>query len=301
MKFSIVTPVLNGERHIAETVESVLSQEGDFEIEYVVQDGGSQDGTMPIVHAYEKRLADGSYPLRCRSVHMRSVSGSDDGMYDAIEQGFAGTDGDVMAYLNADDCYLPGAYAAVAAIFASYGDVQWVKGVNVTASEDGTITRTGDCFIYRQDWLVAGVYGRSAPFVQQDSVFWRRGLWDAAQPRLRAYRLAGDYALWITFARHAALWSFDQRVSVFRKRPGQLSEHMAPYRAEQDRIAPRRFLLEKRVALYFTLARAFRLAPASAPARALYRIFFPCSPGWWYIGFDPAGRPEKKHSASYVV
>ncbi|MDE2173478.1 MAG: glycosyltransferase [Patescibacteria group bacterium] len=301
MKFSIVTPVHNGANYIAETIESVLSQKGDFGIDYIVADGASTDRTMEIVQSYANRVSAGQYPLRCKSATLRHFSRKDRGMYDALEKGFALTSGDVMAYLNADDRYLPGAFATVASILARYPDIAWVKGINTACDEDGTLTAQGSCLLYRQDWLQKGMYGRSAYFVQQDSVFWRRTLWEKARPAINSFRLAGDYVLWIAFAAHAPLWSFNRRVSVFRERPGQLSATMDPYRQEQESIAPHHFFLEKRVLVFFSLVRALGLNPRHTAAHALFSVLFPFAEPWWYIDFDSAGRPEKKRSASYVV
>ena len=302
MKFSIVTPVYNGANYIVETIESVLSQEGDFEIEYIVADGNSTDGTIEIVQSYADRVSAGQYPLHCKKAVLRYFSQKDRGMYDALEKGFTLTSGDVMAYINADDRYLPGAFAAVASILAHYPDIEWAKGINTACDESGAPTaRESSCLLYRQDWLQKGIYGRSAYFVQQDSVFWRRTLWEKAHPALASYRLAGDYALWIAFAAHAPLWSFNKRVSVFRERAGQLSAVMDPYRREQELIAPHHFFLEKRVLVFFSLVRALALNPRHVVARALFSVLFPFAESWWYIDFDPTGEPEKKRSTSYVV
>jgi glycosyltransferase involved in cell wall biosynthesis len=301
MKLSIVTPVYNGEKYIAETIESILSQEGEFEIEYVIADGASTDGTLAIVKSYEDRLASHSYPIGCNGVTFSYFSAKDHGMYDAIDKGFARTTGDVLAYLNADDRYLPGAFKAVSTILTQYPDIEWVKGINTTSDESGKIIAQGTCFLYRQDWLRKGIYGRSAYFVQQDSVFWRRSLWQKSHPAVSAYRLAGDYALWKAFAVYAPLWSFNRRVSVFRRRPGQLSADITPYRQEQARIAPHYFYLEKRVVLFFSLVRGCGLNPTSGATRLLWRTFFPFTPQQKYIDFNLEGQPMKRKAVSYMV
>src|SRR3989338_10633474 len=149
MKFSIITPVYNGEKNIAETIESILSQEGDFEIEYIIQDGGSTDSTIKIVESYADRVNTGQYPIRCNKVSIRYSSEKDGGMYDAIEKGFARSSGDVMAYINADDKYLPQAFATVAAILIQYSEIDWVKGINTTSNESSRIIAQVSCFLYQ--------------------------------------------------------------------------------------------------------------------------------------------------------
>jgi glycosyltransferase involved in cell wall biosynthesis len=301
MKYSIVTPVYNGEKYIAETIESVLSQKGDFEIEYIIVDGASTDKTVEIIKSYVTRVNAEQYPIFCKKVTLQWFSEKDRGMYDAIEKGFARAPGDVMAYINADDKYLPGAFAVVAKIFVEYTDIEWVKGINTTADEKGKIITQGSCFLYRQNWLQKGIYGRNAYFVQQDSVFWKRSLWEKAQPKISSFRFAGDYALWIAFASYAPLWSFNKRVSIFRKREGQLSGTMEPYRQEQVAIAPRHFLLEKRIMLFFVSARFLKLDPQNILARMLFFILFPFHGQQWYVDFDTNGNPLKKRAVSYLI
>jgi glycosyltransferase involved in cell wall biosynthesis len=301
MRFSIVTPVYNGERFIAETIQSILSQEGDFEIDYIIQDGGSTDGTLAIVKTYEEKLTAGSYPINCNAVTLRWFSEKDAGMYDAVQKGFAHASGDICCYLNADDRYLPGAFAAVAKIFATYPDVSWVKGINTSCDEDGTLLSEGACRIYLRQWLQKGVYGRSAYFVDQESVFWRRSLWDEAKPELAKWRLAGDYALWTRFAHYATLWSFNRPVSIFRRHRNQLSASMDGYRQEQEAIAPKTLLLEKRAVLFFSLVRLLRLDPKSIVTRMLFATLFPFREKGWYIDFDQDGQPKKRSATSYVA
>jgi len=301
MKFSIITPVYNGEKYIAETIESILSQEGDFEIEYIIQDGGSTDGTIKIAELYADRVNAGQYPIRCNKVSIQYFSEKDRGMYDAIEKGFTHTTSDVMAYLNADDKYLPGSFASVVSVLVHYPDVEWLKGIDTTSDESGTTTSRGSCFLYRQDWLQKGIYGRNTYFVQQDSVFWKQSLWEKARAEISSFRLAGDYALWIAFAKHASLWSFNKQVSVFRERAGQLSSIMDPYREEQELAASHHFFLEKRVMLFFLVVRFLKLNQQNILARALFHIIFPFSGQQWYIDFDPQGNPIKKKALSYIV
>lgn len=301
MKFSIVTPVYNGEKYIAETIESVLVQKGDFEIEYMVRDGGSTDNTILILKNYEERLKNNSWPIQCRGIKFLWASEKDGGMYDAISKGFSNATGNIFAWINADDKYLPEAFATVANIFSTYPNIQWAKGINTTCDGNGNALSLGTGTLYNREWLVAGIYGRNAYFVQQDSVFWRSSLWQKARPQISQFQLAGDYALWVSFAKLEPLWSFNYRVSVFRKRAGQLSENMNKYNQEQLRIAPHNFFLEKRVSLLFYLINRLGLSGKEITARILYRIFFPFHRQECYIDFDSDKKPIVRKSASYLL
>jgi len=113
---SVVTPAYEAERFVEATFESVRDQTYD-RVEHIVMDGGSTDRTTEILAPYEDE-ADHD---------LTWYSGSDGGMYDAIEKGFERASGDVLAWLNADDEYLPWA-ARVAVDALSEPGVEWVTG-----------------------------------------------------------------------------------------------------------------------------------------------------------------------------
>src|SRR5215472_4999113 len=119
-KFTIVTPSLNQVAYIEETIRSVIDQEGDFEIEYFVNDGGSTDGSVAIICKYADALESGTYPIRCAQVRMLWTSEKDSGQSNAINCGLRQGTGDFAAYINSDDVYMPAAFAKIAKTFAEY-------------------------------------------------------------------------------------------------------------------------------------------------------------------------------------
>ena len=252
MKFSIVTPVYNLEGFIAKTIETVLSQAGDFDIEYIVMDDGSKDKSADVAQAYADKIADGSYPILCKSITMRVVRQENTGMYEAINRGFALATGDVFSWINADDLYQPGALAAVTKTLAAFPEIEWLKGITDEVDEAGTKTRSGQCYVYKQDWIAKGIYGQEAYFIQQDSVFWRKELWQKVAPMPAHYRSAADYWLWIQMAKYAPLWSLNVPVSCFRKREGQISGNVSKYKKEQWNARPRRSLTAWVARLFFS-------------------------------------------------
>ncbi len=300
MKFSIVTPVYNGERYLAETIESVLSQEGDFEIEYIIRDGLSTDGTLEIIRKYEGMLKRNEYPIKCAGIDFKWVSEKDGGMYDAINKGFAAAVGDIFAWINSDDKYLPNAFNIVSKTLAKYPEIKWLKGITQIMDEFSNFVKTNPCYIYNQGWIKAGIYGRYAYFIHQDSVFWRKELWRKSGGLDARLKLAGDWLLWKKFAEHSPLWSVNAPLSRFRLRRGQLSENMNEYRKEQSAsVPPRKNLMELKIKSFFWLKA--KLPNIFEPVfKKAYRLLFP-KRNRYYVDMLPDGKPEIKEAYSYAA
>jgi len=239
VRFSIVTATKNSERFLAQTIESVISQKGDFEIHYVIVDNRSTDRTAEIAARYQSLLKRREAGTQSMKVSMELVSERDGGMYEAINRGFARSSGDVMAWINSDDVYLPGAFAAVSRAFLEHPGIAWLKGVTSYIDENSEIPQPGTCNLYDRRWIEAGFYGPLFAFIQQDSVFWKSSLWDRAGGCDASLRLSGDYFLWRAFARFEPLYSIPCYLSCFRRRAAQLSTDMEGYWREaagRDRI-----------------------------------------------------------------
>jgi len=220
-RISVVTPSLNHADLLDETLTSVLSQ-GYPSLEYVVVDGGSTDGSVDVIKRHEAGIA-------------RWVSEPDKGHADALNKGFAMTTGEIMAWINSTDVYYPWTLSTVADVFCDLPQVQWIGGMP-TAVGSGPWPRgvlMGYCNKY--DLLL----GHEST-IQQESVFWRRSLWEQAGGRLDdSLRLACDYELWLRFARYASLHHVSTILAGFRyhdDRRGLVchSEYVREARAVRD-------------------------------------------------------------------
>lgn len=224
-RISIVTPCYNGATYLEDTIASILGQ-GYPNLEYIIVDGGSTDESVDIIRRYADDLT-------------WWTSEPDDGMYDALQKGFVRTTGEVMKWVNADDVLHPRALFTVAEIFQSLPDVEWLQGCPTWIDEAGRIVCTAR---HIQRWSRFDYYRGHYRWIQQESTFWRRSLWDRAGAYIDAtLRLAGDLELWARFFRHAPLYSTEAVLGAFRWcRGGQLSTtHFDTYLAEAEQVLER--------------------------------------------------------------
>ena len=239
MHFNIVTPVLNGEKFLDQSILSVVSQAGPFTIRYHVQDGGSKVRTLEILAAWKSRLAR-DFPVFCEGIEFSFASAPDRGVYDAVNRGFAVSayaHADAMTWIGSDDRFEPGAFATVDEIFRDFPDIDWLTGRTTVISEAGPmLSMPPPITPFPRKAIAAGIFdGRFVhTCIEQEATFWRPRLWQKAGGVDPNFRIAGDFDLWRRFARQTDLVNVDAILGCFRVRAGQLSEDVAGYRAEVD-------------------------------------------------------------------
>jgi glycosyltransferase involved in cell wall biosynthesis len=217
-RITIVTPCYNSERFLEETILSVLDQ-GWENLEYIIVDGGSTDGTVEIIRKYEKHLS-------------AWISEPDQGMYDAINKGFAMGTGEIYAWINSDDVYLPDAFRVIAEASQKHPDLDWFCGAMTYTNEEGDTVSACPLLMFHQGDLVKGYHGLCMHYVEQSCCFWRSSLWDEFGPMPVKLRYAGDYWLWTQFAKKSALISISHSTASFRRHASQLSQDQVAYRNE---------------------------------------------------------------------
>lgn len=226
-KITIVTPSFNQAKYLESTILSVLGQ-GYPNLEYIIVDGGSTDGSVDIIRKYEHQLA-------------WWVSEPDKGLYDALQKGFGRSSGDIMAWLNADDMYHAQSLFTVAEIFNRFTDVKWIMGANTFFDEAGRPFLYDD-LPYGQRWSRLRLQLSDGGFIQQESVFWRRSLWEKAGGFIdQNYALAADFELWLRFFRHERLYTTSFMLGGFRFR----SENQKSYNQRGQYLTEMKQLLVK--------------------------------------------------------
>ncbi|MBI2639340.1 MAG: glycosyltransferase [Candidatus Sungbacteria bacterium] len=134
---SIVTPTYNQARFIGQTVESILSQEGDFYIDYIIVNDGSTDNTLEVIEKYDKLMKTGKYPIKCKEISYRYWTRPNGGQTSAINEGLKAAKGSVLAWMNSDDYYMPGVFEKVAKVFTDDAELDFLYGDSLKIFEDG--------------------------------------------------------------------------------------------------------------------------------------------------------------------
>jgi GT2 family glycosyltransferase/SAM-dependent methyltransferase len=238
----IVTPCLNAASSIDLTIQSVISQNGDFFIHYHVQDGGSKDGTVKKIKQWNSLLSKKSSLVKCLAVTFTWSSEPDNGMYDAISRGFDAmriAPDEFMTWINADDVLMPDAISTVFRISSEYPEIQWVGGQTYVIGDCGPIL-TRDSFTPTKIIREGLCDGHHWYHLQQEGMFFKKVLWFKSKYALQGYRFAGDWNLWRVFAHHSEYYQIVNPLGAFRRRKGQMSiERIADYNAEIDNELPK--------------------------------------------------------------
>ncbi len=164
MKVSVVTLSFNQAPYLERAIRSVIEQDHD-DIEYIVVDPGSTDGSRDIIERYRDRIAT-------------VITDPDRGPPDGLNNGFAAATGDIYAYMNADDAFLPGAIGKAVSAFESHRDADIVVGHGYIVDGDGNVVRH-----FRSAPFTPWRFAHGAAVVMQQSTFFKAS----------AYKLTGGF------------------------------------------------------------------------------------------------------------
>jgi glycosyltransferase involved in cell wall biosynthesis len=200
-KISIVTACLNSIDYIEETIKSILNQNYP-NLEYIIIDGGSTDGTIEVIEKYKLQLK-------------YFISEKDLGHANALNKGFKVSTGEIMGFLNADDIYMPWTFKTISEVFLSFTDVNWITGIQSYINDRGENIGIGLVLKNIQDYL-NGRY----QWIQQESTFWKRPLWEKVGGCINEeYQFAIDTDLWSRFFLHERLYHLNSIIASWRHHP----------------------------------------------------------------------------------
>lgn len=214
VRFGVVTPVLNGEAFLEQTLESIWSQRSDdVEMDHVLVDGGSTDRTLEIARRYPTRILE---------------SEDDQGMYDAVNKGMAMLKSDIVGYINADDEIAPGAVAAVVDAFRTHPRRGWLCGRVEYVGPAGELL--GRMQPVRVSLISYAGIGWSP--IPQQTVWARREFFEAVGPFDLDYRNCGDYDWYARALRKQHPVILHDVIGRFRLHPAQIS--LDPSKMERE-------------------------------------------------------------------
>lgn len=245
-RVSIVTPSYNQAAYIEATIRSVLLQ-GYPNLEYIVMDGGSTDGSVDIIRKYEPYLA-------------YWTSGSDRGQADALSKGFERATGQILGFVNSDDILLPDALLAVARFLMRHTTVHLVVGKSLLVDSDGrTIMPVMGLPPSFHSLLFSGCRG-----FKQPATFWSREAFFEVGGLDTSFPLTFDFEFFLRLVRKYSAHRINQYVAAFRIHPQSVTS------TKQDAI----FIEHQRVLRHHGLDSYSRLIRALAPLyyRCRYRL-----------------------------
>jgi glycosyltransferase involved in cell wall biosynthesis len=221
---SIVTPSYNQGDYLEATIRSILLQ-GYPNLEYIIIDGGSSDGSVEIIRKYEPWIA-----------HWESIS--DGGHMAGLQKGFDRCSGEIMTWLNSDDMYFPWTLLTAGELFSALPRVRWMA----TAIPCQMISYKGLFNFqhvpgYSRRGFFSQNFHRNISFIQQEGCFWRKELWEVTGARLdTTLAYAGDFELWSRFWQKTDLYTIRTPLAIFRVHANQKSSSIDRYLQEARSI-----------------------------------------------------------------
>lgn len=201
-RISVITPSFNQGKFIKQTIDSVLNQNYP-NLEYIIMDGGSTDETIEILKSYGSKI--------------QWISKPDKGQSDALNKGLKQSTGDVVAYLNSDDVYLPNTLLRVGTYFSEHPNVLWLTGDYQIINESGKIIQS---FV---TWYKSILRTLSSPdllcvvnFINQPSTFWRKPLLNELGYFDQSLHFCMDYDFWLRIIHKHPLHQVRFVFSAFR-------------------------------------------------------------------------------------
>ena len=246
MKTSIITTNFNTDKYLEQTIKSILSQKGEFDLEYIITDGGSKDNSLEIIKKYDKEVQDGKWGER---VTFKYLSEKDSGQSDGINKGLKMATGDIVAFLNADDLYTEGALEKVVTYFKDNPDCLWLTGYCRIIDENNKeirkyITKYKNIGLERltlDSLLIEDT-------ISQPATFWRKSLMDEIGYLDESLHYAMDYDYWVRMEKVSHMHLIKEYLAEFRftsdtKTGSSVDKTLAESRLIAERYADNKWIV----------------------------------------------------------
>jgi glycosyltransferase involved in cell wall biosynthesis len=273
LRFSVVIPTLNQAETIEDTLLSLIHQNYP-DLEIIVADGGSSDGTAAILNRYREALS-------------AVLPGPDTGQSNAINKGFARANGDIFFWLNSDDYLLPDTLWRVAACFQADADLEFAVGAGDVISLDHHFLRHIQPLPMDESTMLNW---KNDQWVMQQCCFWTKGLWQSVGGVDEQLHLLMDYDLWFRFSRRTKAAMIEEKLAVMRyypdaktvKQRSKTSEELAYVYAKNGAFASLREQVADLVVQRGAIDNYLNRIHSSLPVRLLKRLSLfptPVNPG----------------------
>lgn len=209
-KISVVVPTLNQCHLLRACLVSIVSQRYP-NLELIVRDGGSSDGTHAVIEEFKAYIAD-------------YTSGPDAGHYAAVHSGLQAATGEILTWINSTDMLTPWSLRSAAATFCAHPHVAWLTGRVTLMTASGAIHESKNPARSSRALYLAGKF--DTPWIQQEGTYFRSALWNKAGGSMDlTFDFAADLELWARFYRFEKLYTSSASLGIFRFHEGQRSEH----------------------------------------------------------------------------
>lgn len=220
MKISIVTPSLNQGRFIEETIKSVISQEGDFELEYIIIDGSSSDETIKIIKKYEKLIKTKKIKPKCKKLTFKWLSENDSGQSQAINKGFRIASGEIINWICSDDLLEKNSLREISNFFKKNETAKIVFGNSNKIDQSGRTLKTFYGRNFTRKELITrweGYFGNYE--IIQPSLFFKKELLNEFGYLNEKTHFAMDYEWWLKANKKYRFYYIDKILSSARFYP----------------------------------------------------------------------------------
>lgn len=242
--------------YLEKCVESIFRQNYPC-LECIVVDLGSTDNSLQIIHKYKENF-------KC------CIDKSCTNQYEAINEGFSESSGEIMAWLNADEIYYDYSLFKIASLFMAYPVVEWISGLSTVTNADDGIVHVSPPISWTRARILNLDFAFRQVFINQETVFWKRSLWEKAGGYFdKRFSYAADYELWVRFSRFSHLFTVPD-ILASRKIVGyqESIKGKKRYYEEMVQIVEREMKLSKNISFCNSKETSHFLSP-------IYRSTFP--------------------------
>jgi len=247
VKISIITTNFNTDKYLEQTILSILNQKGDFDLEYIITDGGSRDNSLNIIRKYDKEIREGKWGSH---IEFKYISEKDSGQSDGINKGLRMATGDIVAFLNADDLYIEGTFEKVVKYFKDNPDCMWLTGYCRIIDENNKEIRK---YVTQYKNRKLNSFSLNQLLIEncisQPSTFWRKELMDKVGYLDESLHYSMDQDYWARMELESHLHLIKEYLAEFRFTSDTKTGSSINKTLQESRIIAQKYTKSRRILL----------------------------------------------------